>query len=296
MSHSQKPKLIICDLDNTLFDWIDYFAPASKASILKASEVTGIPYEKLCEEYKEILDREESIEYPFVIQQLPSILQHYHFDFEKMLAECCEPARNEFTLTAYPWLKPYPNVIKTLKALKETRPDAKLTVLTDAPLQVAIWRLYKLGILNYFDGIYGLENPKLPLIQNNILVSKEVLFKNIDRWRYGFLGRLRELPNDYGKPNPGGFKNMLMDFNFEKYNKRDIVFIGDNVYKDVQLCIDQKITSIWAKFGVNIEIENLDVLREFVPERFIHKGIKLSGDFPKADHVIEDFSEILTLL
>jgi len=295
---SKQPKLIICDLDSTLYSWFEYFSFSTKRSIETAATITGIAYEKLCEEYKQILDIEDCIEHPFIIQQLPSILAHYDNNIDRVLNECSEPARTQFKLTAYPYLKPYSNVLKTLQKLKADYPNTKLVILTDAPLQLGIHRLGKLGLLHYFDGVYGLENPRIPLVQGNVAVTKEILFKNLDKWKYGFIGRLRELPNDYRKPSAKGFKNILLDFNMEHYTKDDIFYVGDNVFKDVKLANDSGVTSFLALYGLKIDPLSLAVLREFSPERFIHKGIDLSqeANYPKPDYILEDFSEILNVI
>ena len=296
MKKSKNPKLLILDLDNTLLDWCSMHAYGVKKSIEKVSEIIGVPYEQLCEEHKEIIDRENCIEYPFVIQQLPSVLDHYNYDFKRILEECSEPARKAAELAAYPYLKPYRSVLDTLHKIKVDFPDIKLAILTDAPHRVGLWRMYKIGILNYFDGIYGLEDPKLPIIGSEVVVAKKTLLKHVDKWMYGFVGRHRTLPSDYRKPDLRGFKNILLDFNIDKFSKEDILFVGDNVYRDVQLALDVGITSVFASYGIEVKDEVIDTLREFIPDRFIHKGIKLKGRYPKADFTLDDFSQILELL
>jgi len=293
----KQPKLIVLDLDNSIYDWHAYYALSTKRSIEKASEITGIPYEKLCEEFKQILDKEDSIEYPFVIQQLPSILSHYSHDFARVLVECSEPAREQFKLAAYPHLKPYPNVLRTLQKLRADYPDTKLAVLTDAPHRIAIWRLHRLGVLNYFDGVYGLEDPKLPIIGNEVLVTRHTLLKHVDKWMYGFIGKHRILSNDYRKPSTKGLKSILIDFDIEEFDKSDILFAGDNVFKDVAAGNALGTTSCFLKFGVDVDPKNMEILKEFAPERFIHKGINLHDDnHPKPDHTLNNFLELLDII
>ena len=294
----KEPKLIVFDLDETLAPWLFYFHKSAKKSIETAAEITGIPYKKLAEEYSKVIDKEDSIEYPFAIQQLPSILAHYSNDVKRIIAECAEPVRMQFKLTAYPYLKPYQNVVKTLQKIKTDYPNTRLVILTDAPLAICAHRLNKLELLHYFDGVYGLESPKLPLIQTEVAVTQEILLKFLNKWRYGFIGKMRELPNEYRKPDVKGFKNILLDFKIESYSKEDILFIGDNVYRDIPISLELGITGLWAKYGTNIAPEHIETLKEFTPERFIHKGINLDNDtnYPKADYVLDDFSEILEVI
>lgn len=291
------PKLIIFDLDNSCFDWLKFFGPSVVAALKHVSETTKIDYQTLCDEYKQIITNEDSIEYPFVIQQLPSILEYYNHDVDRILTECSEPAREQLKLAAYPYLKPYPGVIQTLQTIRQKYPETKLAILTDAPRRIAFWRLYRLGILNYFDGIYGAEDPKLPVIDNKIFVTKQMVIKNLDRWFYGYIGRHQELPNVYRKPSTKGLKYVLTDLDIEIEDKSDVFFAGDNVYKDIKAAEDfGKLTSVWLRFGVDVDLDSVELLKQFAPDHFIHKGISPTGDFPKADHVIDEFSDILKLI
>jgi phosphoglycolate phosphatase len=290
-----KISLIIADLDNTLFNWIHFHSFATKQAILKTAEITSISYEYLCEEYKAVLDEEDCIEYPFTIQKLPSVLDYYNNDLQSLLSECSEPAKDQFKFTAYPYLKPYPNVVKTLKLLKQKYPNTKLVVLSDAPHKMMLWRLFRLGLLNYFDGVYGLEDPKLPIVGNQVAVTQKTLLKHIDQWAYGYLGSHRPLPNNFRKPDPRGLATVLMDLEL-KIENEEILYIGDNVYKDIQLANSLGIPSILADYGLDIKPSALDILREFTPEKFIHKGINLSGPHPEPTYIVGNFSQLLNIV
>lgn len=288
-------KLIILDLDNSLLCWCSMHTFGTKKSIEKVMEVTGIPYETLCEQHKDIITLAKSVEYPFAIQQLPSVLHHYKDDYEKLITECLEPAHEAYKLAAYPHLKPFPTVIDTLNTLKRDYPNIKLCVFTNAPLKPGMWRMYYTGIINYFDGIYGLENPRLPVVGNKVLVSPRTLLKHIEDWSHGFIGRQRMLPNDYGKPNTRGFKTILMDFEIEQYKKEEILFVGDNISSDITLAKNVNVTSAQALYGLQFDSKIVETLREFIPEHFIHKTICPTGDV-KPDIILNNFGEILNLL
>jgi phosphoglycolate phosphatase len=290
-----KISLIITDLDNTLFNWIHFHSFATKQAISEAAKIAQLSYKNLCEEYKIILDEEDCIEYPFAIQKLPSILDHYNNDLQNLLAECSEPAKEQFKFTAYPYLKPYSNVTKTLKLLKQLYPNTKLVVLSDAPHKMMMWRLFRLGLLNYFDGVYGLEDPKLPIVGNQVAVTQKTLLKHVDQWAYGYLGSHRPLPNNFRKPDPRGLATVLMDLEL-KIENEEILYIGDNVYKDIQLANSLGITSILADYGLDIKPQALEILKEFTPERFIHKGINLNYPHPEPTHIVGNFSQLLDIM
>jgi phosphoglycolate phosphatase len=184
--------------------------------------------------------------------------------------------------------------LKTIQKLKTNFPNTKLVVLSDAPHRSVLWRLHRLGLANYFDGIYGLEDSKVPIINGKIGVTEHQLLKHIDMWVYGFIGKHRPLPNDYRKPNPKGLKSILIDFDLPQ---EDIVFIGDNVFRDIELANSIGATSIFAQYGTVVDPTCVDILREFIPERFIHKGLNIQDDnHPKAKYTITDYSQILDII
>src|SRR5688500_5587729 len=112
IAHPQK--LIVLDIDNTVFNWVEYYVACMSALADQVSVVTGIPRAVIFEESRPIFEREGSIEYPFLIQELPSVVEYYNHDIPRLLAEAVEEGRKAFNSTAETCLKPYADVIETL--------------------------------------------------------------------------------------------------------------------------------------------------------------------------------------
>ena len=70
-------KLLITDLDDTLYDWIGFFIPSFYAMVDELVHITGIEKTCLLREFKEKHQYYGSVEYPFVTLKLPSISQKY---------------------------------------------------------------------------------------------------------------------------------------------------------------------------------------------------------------------------
>jgi len=289
-----KTKLLVLDIDNTIFDWVQYYIPAFEQQLRFVSNLTNIPYETLCSESKEVFEEHHSIEYPFVVQQLPSILSYYNNDINKMLNECVEPARQQFK--AYAKLKPYKGVATTLQALKEK--DIKIVALTDAPRYISMWRLQHLELLHYFDAIYGLQDPKLPILNNQPVVTNDILIKHLNRKSFGFLGKIRILPDEYEKPSVKGMKMILIDYEMdEKKDRKHVIYVGDNLKKDIKLADALDITSVWFKPGTNVDASLYTTMQEFAPGKFIYRNVsEQATETPKPDHIVNDFSEILNII
>ena len=66
-------KLLITDLDDTLYSWIGFFVPAFYGMLDELSVILNEPQQVLIDEYKEIHQERGSVEYPFATLRLPSV-------------------------------------------------------------------------------------------------------------------------------------------------------------------------------------------------------------------------------
>src|SRR5262245_50126634 len=73
--------LVVTDLDNTLFDWVEIWYASFSALLRKTAELSGLPIEQLEVELKAIHQRHGTTEYAFSLEELPS-LRRLHRDDE----------------------------------------------------------------------------------------------------------------------------------------------------------------------------------------------------------------------
>jgi phosphoglycolate phosphatase len=293
-------KLIVLDIDNTLFDWVTYYVNSFRALLFKLEATVGVPFAQLAKEAKQVFADQHTIEYPFVIQHMPSVLNYYGQDVDRLLVEGVEPARAAFNHAAKEYLMPYAGVEATLDQLKEKFAGTPLVVLTDAPRYVAMWKLNKLGILHKFDAVYGLPDPKLPtsLEYGRVMVDPEILLKHLKQESFGYKGRIRVLPEDYEKPGTKGLKTVLLDFDLDSpEERRQVLWVGDNLRKDVGLGRSLGVKTVWARYGTLISPEMKEGLLAFSPDTNVKKNVSLDPageDAPNPDYVIDSFSEVLS--
>src|SRR4051812_44083129 len=114
--------LFVTDIDNTLFDWVGYYVRAFSGMLEAVEEILRIPYAQLAEEAKEVFIRHGSIEYPFVVQELPSVAGVFGDDIDGMLARVVKPARQRFNALAEPLLRTYEGVPAALAAFRLQHP------------------------------------------------------------------------------------------------------------------------------------------------------------------------------
>ena len=293
-------RLLVLDIDNTVFDWVAYYVTAFSALLEKLSEVTHIPESRLAAEARQVFTKHRSIEYPFVIQEMPSVLDFVKEDIDKLLQKCVEPGRAAFNEAARTTLKPYPGVVQTLQSFRKSYPHIPVVALTDAPRYVAMWKLNKLGLLSYFDAVYGLSDPTIPISErhNSPMVHQEILVKHLRRESFDFAGKIRVLPEEYEKPGTKGLRMVLLDYDLleQKSPHEEVIWIGDNLRKDVGLGLSLGVTTGWAEYGTRIDLLIKQRLFSFSPLENVHKNVALHPDSlhsPKPHFSLDSFAELL---
>lgn len=295
----RKLSLFVMDIDNTLFDWVRYYVTAFSALLEHISASINVPFATLADEAKQVFIEHGSIEYPFLAQELPSVVDHFGEDIDAMLANLVRPARDEFLRAAEGTLIPYQGVVETLDEIRKRRPDIPLVALTDAPRYVAMWKLNKLGLLNHFHAVYGLADPRLPTCTRlgRVKVDPEILLKHLRQSNFGFTGKIRILPDEYEKPGTRGLKTVMMDYEMDENPelRRQVLWAGDNQRKDIGLGKRLGVCTAWASYG-RPDPEFLQRLAVFSPPLNIHKNAALPSDEAKLnqpDLELKTFADIL---
>jgi len=141
-------KAIIFDLDMTLIDFFGMKKIASNAAA-RAMVKAGLrmSVKKAQKELFNIYLQDIEGDYP-----ITNFLKKFNRYSDRILAA----AINAYRKAKYEHLKPYPNVIPTLKELKKL--NLKLGIITDAQRLKAFTRLDEMKIADYFDVVVGWED------------------------------------------------------------------------------------------------------------------------------------------
>ena len=269
-----KKKLLITDLDDTLYNWISFFIPSFYAMVDELVNITGLNKTILLKEYKEKHQYYGSVEYPFITLKLPSILSKYEGKSEIEIKENLEEAFHRFNSVRKKTLKLFPNVQTTLEFLM----SRGITIIgyTESSQENGYYRLKKLGINEYFKHIYVSESS----YNNNYSVSEKVKYVNKK------------------KPNRDVLLNICKE---ENYNIQEAIYVGDSLTKDIYMAAMAGITSILVNYPKEQnDYYNLLVdITSWTEEDFIRekqlKAIWRSNDM-KPDYIITDFSELISII
>src|SRR3954451_1751935 len=103
-------RLVVTDMDGTLYSWIDYIVPAVEAMVDSVCATTRLPKIQVVQSLKAVYERYESNEYPYALQESTLFQQFPAFGiFDKLVIE---PARAAFATARRKYLKPYRGVVE----------------------------------------------------------------------------------------------------------------------------------------------------------------------------------------
>src|SRR2546423_13702641 len=111
-------RLLVTDLDNTLYDWVAYFVPAFYAMVETASTLLHVSMDELLLEMKEIHQQHRSSEHPFSLLEAPTV--------QRKLAQLSLDERKQYLNEAFhafnrirkQSLKLYDGVYETLESIR----------------------------------------------------------------------------------------------------------------------------------------------------------------------------------
>ena len=111
--------VVITDLDNTLYDWVEMWYQAFSAMLAKISadvEPKGVTRDRLLSEIRTVHQKHGTSEYAFLLEELPCLRDAFpnadivaHFD----------DAIHSYRRARKEHLKLYPGVLQTLQTLKD---------------------------------------------------------------------------------------------------------------------------------------------------------------------------------
>lgn len=284
-------KILITDLDNTLWDWFNIWYNSFRPMLDELVTVTGLNPIMLVNEIRTVHQKHHTAEYSFVLQELPSLQALYGSDFGPIeqlptVVEACREGRKK-TMSLYP------GVFDTLIYLKNK--GWIIIGFTESQMYYSMQRIRKLGLDGVLDQLYAGGNHEIPdnIDLNNIRQKPDSDFELKHT-------TLKHLPFRLKKPHKEILLRILADQKVsEPYH--EVYFVGDSLIKDVSMAKMIPITAIHAKYGVSQNDSKYNLLRavthwteeDVENERKIAKN---AGDI-QADFILENnFGEIIDYL
>jgi FMN phosphatase YigB (HAD superfamily) len=276
-------RLLITDLDNTLYDWVTFFASAFAAMTKELSRLIEVPEERLLDEFKSIHQYYGNSEQPFAVLELPSVRKRFPDASIEELRVALEPALQVFSAERRRHLHLYPGVGDALAALQKR--GVRIVAHTEASTLNAYYRVKYLNIERYIAHLYALGGKVNA--HPNPTRAVELLPPP---------GFLIIVPFEDRKPNP----RLLLDIcRSEEVSATDAWYVGDSLTRDMSMAKAAGLNSVWARYGTHYDraLWNTLVRVTHWTEADVRREEELRHKFShvEPDYVIDSFSEVLDL-
>lgn len=287
-------QLVVTDMDNTLYSWVDYIVPAVESLVEVVCEATGWPRIRVVQALKAVYSKYESNEYPFALQESSIFAELADFgSFDKLVIE---PARAAFAQARRKYMRPYRTVPETLQALKER--GLPVVALTDAPRNPAEYRARTMGFDKVLTALYTLPGFEFPrTVDGEHLVAPDILKKE-EQGDYRAACPVVELPRSCEKPSPEGLLQICRTYGVAPER---VLVVGDSLKKDIAVARAVGAVDCWAEYGTYVSHEyreRLDVISAASVTRR-HAASVLEGDSQaKAAprHSLSRFGQVLDVI
>ena len=282
--HRVMKKLLICDLDNTLYDWVSYFVPSFYAMIDQATKILECDRDQLLDDFKHVHQRHHDSEHPFALLETQTVKLRYPDKSRKQLAAIFDPAFHAFNSERKNRLELYPDVRESLDRLSVA--GIKVVAHTEGKLYSVLDRLRRLDLFDDFSRIYCRERSYISHVRPEVG----------RRWLNEFpMEKVVELSHHQRKPSPDVLEEICRR---EGVAPEESVYVGDSVARDVMMAKQVGVHAVWAKYGTYSSSEDYSSLvrvthwTEDDVER--EKKLKQMSASIEPDYVLEkSFSEIL---
>lgn len=243
VSHDSTPaiRLVITDLDNTLYDWVAWYAGALGAMVDRAAVVLGCSTRVLLTELREAYAARGSVEEPRSLLELPIVRER--FDDRVDAARALEPALEAFVRPPGHSLRAYAGVTESLRRLNA----AGIPVVghTEATPANAVRRLRGLGLESAIAALFaGASHRPTPEERDQPLPGAVAPTPSFP---------LRQLGPELAKPDPATVHEICSHMGVAPEH---VLYVGDNLDRDVAMAHRAGVWVAWARFGTRHDPED----------------------------------------
>jgi phosphoglycolate phosphatase len=276
-------KLLITDLDNTLYDWVTFFSESFRSMVAELTQILSVPEEALLAEFKAVHQRYGNSEQPFAVLELPIVQKRFPNLSRDEVASKLDVAFHRFNSVRKRRLCLYPGVGCTLAELNSA--GVRIVAHTEAIAENSFWRLRALDVERYFSRLYTLQG------------CEPIHLPRERQWTDPPMNFVVTVPREERKPNP----RLLLDIcEREGASPSSTFYVGDSLVRDVAMAKEAGVTAVWARYGTIYDPEawaylvrvthwtDQDVARE--------RDLKLKFGGVVPDYAISAFSELKDLI
>ena len=278
---SRRTRVVLIDLDNTVYDWVAFFVPSMVAMIDELCAELDADHDRLLGELRSVFRKHRSVEYPFCLQALPSVaglpLGHRN--------DVVERGHRAFSAARDKHLVSYPGVHEALQELSAA--GMCLIATTNAPMYQATRRIQRLGIARWFNAVAARRSFAVPaeayappLVPLRRSAAATPLGQS---WEF----EVRDL-----KPSDRMYRIALEETNTAP---AQALAVGDHLVNDVAPALRIGARGAWARYGQTVDHGLWQTLLTVTPwgsAKVAAQRAQPTSNVP----VLDGFSELLNLV
>lgn len=286
MQNKNEIKLVITDLDDTIWDWLYMWHSSFSVLLNRISSCFNINKDVLIDDFRSLHQKYHTTESSYIIRELKSLSPKEKDCVENRI----QPKTNRTILHEYysskkNSLKMYDGAREFLDFLKAK--NIKVVGFTESNSFFVKYRIKHLSLDSYFDRIYAIADYKLP---NSVQKTYGDEYWESDEITFEYL------PRDTKKPNPEILNQIINSYSI---NKSNVIYIGDKLDRDIAMANQAGVLSVYAKYGNEIDGGNYDLLRSvthWTPEEVERERQFKHMEFSKPDYEVNNLMELAKLI
>jgi phosphoglycolate phosphatase len=278
-------KLVVLDLDNTLYDWVGYYVPAFEAMVSELQREHGVERERLLDDFRRVHQSHGTSEYAFVLTEL-DVLR----DVETLAATDAgvHPAIAAFRKKAGETLRLYDGVRDTLVRFRSQ--ERGIVAYTDAMMAYADLRLEQLDVADLFDELVATRDHPVPQSADD-----QVSYFAPARFGAPTIARHSALDLAARKPDPAGLIALMRRWGV---SPDETIYVGDSLSRDVAMAQAANVHDVHAAYGQSYTPDLWDRLvrvTHWTPED-VARERRLAQDPIPPTHAITSFPELIAVV
>lgn len=282
-------KLVVTDLDNTIYNWVDFYVPSLLAMVRELSRATRINEETLKASFKRVHEHHKTTEYTFAIQELDVLSEETRGLTHRQILDKYDAAIKAFRTTRKQTLRLYDDIIATLSTLKAQ--GKKIAAATDSLRFHVEHRIKQLGIEDLYDAIVSPPDHGFP-----VGLSREDVrfYEEYDRYRTKIPIKI-DLAPGIRKPDVGILSTLLERFGVRP---NETVYIGDSLSRDILMAQRCGAHDVLAKYGHDYDPYHYSELLKvtYWSEKEVEEETRLRETKVTPTFVVGRFSELLEVV
>lgn len=278
-----KARILLTDIDNTLFSWVDFFAPCFRALVHAVSRESRIPEPVLYDAFQVTFKREGSVEYKRAIQSNLAV-QTLRADEQARMVQL---GAKVFSIAMRKHLRPYPGVVDSLRRLRLD--GVRVVAVTNSGALQAVDRVRRLGLAKYLDGLVAWDHDVAQIADTEADYEEALRVRTA---RSGLPWTVT-LGREQLKPSHVAYQSALQSLGDLD---RDVWIIGDSLEKDLLPAKGMGAHSVWARYGHDFKDENFDTLLRITHWSQAKIDQTYDTTVLRPDSVVSAFSEVVDVI